>query len=74
MKTSVNEQDLSNNVTYRSHIARADTEDLRRKQAGTRLCIIRHDCKELLFVDFPVLVKVKFVDHGFTEVTIQCGP
>jgi len=32
-------------------------------KVGTRLCVVRHDGKELLLVDLAVLVEVKFVYH-----------
>lgn len=31
-----------------------------------RLCIVHHNCKKLLLIDFAVLIKVELVNHGFS--------
>ena len=37
------------------------------RKGKCRLCVVRHDGKELLLVDFAILVEVKLINHGLSR-------
>lgn len=43
-----------------------EQEKHNRSKTRSVLCVVCHDCKELLFVDLAILVKVELVYHGLS--------